>query len=620
MNKEVIDLIIESNPDIKAVREKLEAMQPGAFCLHRAWGFGRIRDYDAAQGKLIIDFDEKQGHPMDPVFCIDKLEILPDSNILVRRRTEPEAIDEMIKKKPAELIIEILKSLPEQTASAAEIESILSRLLGPTKFRKWWTAAKKALIKDPRVAAPARKGEPYILRDEPVEPEQEILEEFYMIKQPKKKILLAEKLFQLSDNVKEIEEDLPEILSSLTEAVRQAGRQLSQAERIHGVWVRNDLCRHLHDDVEVLEPTSSSIILETEDLSKLAAEIPSAYQKRFLDLITRVYPDKWQQVVISLLRNSSGKFTSECISFLHERESIELVAENFQRWLNEQNFKGPVLYWIVKNRHSRKFNSVVKGLTGNRLLAAIFSAIDNEALQMSGSRRIPLADVLSDDQDLIADLLHDANDETARDLAQSLLLNQGFEDLTKKSLLARFIKVFPSIQSLVAGEVQQEAEVVFVSQESLDTLKGEYETIVNVKLPENKKAIEIAREHGDLRENAEYKMARQDNETLMARKAQIETQLNIARVTDFQDAPADTVGIGSIVKIKQPQGDDTIIYSILGAWDSFPERNILSYKTPLGQALLTHKVGETVATEIDGIRQEWQILEISRWADSNQKL
>lgn len=620
MNKEVIDLIIESNPDIKSAREKLEAMQPGAYCLHRSWGFGRIREYDAVQGKLIIDFDDKQGHPMDPVFCVDKLEILAADNILVRRRTEPEVIDELIKKKPADLIVEILKSLPEQTAGSAEIENILSRLLGPTKFRKWWTSAKKALIKDPRIAAPARKGEPYILRDEPVEPEQEILEEFYMIKQPKKKILLAEKLFQLSDNVKEIEEDLPEILKSLTEAVRQAGRQLSQAERLHGVWVRNDLCRHLHDDVEVLEPTSASIILETDDLSKLAAEIPSNYQKRLLDLITRVFPDKWQQVIIGLLRNSSGKFTSECISFLYERECVDLVAENFQRWLDEQSFKGPVLYWIVKNRHSRKFSKIVKGLIGHRLLASIFSAIDNEALQAAGTRRIALADVLADDHELIADLLHDANDETSRDLAQSLLLNQGFEDLTKKSLLARFIKVFPSIQSLIAGDIHQETETLYVSQESFDALKGEYEEIVNVKLPENKKAIEIAREHGDLRENAEYKMARQDNETLMARKAQIELQLNMARVTDFRDVSTDKVGVGSIVRIRSPKGGETVTYSILGAWDSYPERNILSYKTPLGQALLTRKVGDTVATEIDGLRQEWEILEITRWVDSNQKL
>ena len=75
----------------------------------------------------------------------------------------------------------------------------------------------------------------------------------------------------------------------------------------------------------------------------------------------------------------------------------------------------------------------------------MFYAIDYEALQNANTRRIPLGDLLSDDAELIPDLLADANVETARDLAQTLLLNQGFEDLTKKSLLARFIKKFPTV-------------------------------------------------------------------------------------------------------------------------------------------------------------------------------
>ena len=87
-----------------------------------------------------------------------------------------------------------------------------------------------------------------------------------------------------------------------------------------------------------------------------------------------------------------------------------------------------------------------------RLLGAIFFAIDYEALQATTARRIPLADILSEDADLIPDLLATADPETARDLANTLLLNQGFEELTKKALLARFIKIFPKIQSLVAAD------------------------------------------------------------------------------------------------------------------------------------------------------------------------
>jgi len=615
MKKEAIDLIIEKNPKLAKSRAKLEAMQAGSFCLHRSWGFGKIREYDVASGKLIIEFDgDKTAHPMDPAFCVERLEILPASNILVRARNEPTVIDDLVKKHPADLVVEILHHAPDRTMSAIELENLLTRLLGE-RFKKWWSGAKKHLAKDARVAVPTRKSAPFSLREEPVKPEQQILEEYYVTKQAKKKILLAEKLYSISNSVEEIEKDLPRIFDDLTLTIREA-RQLTTADRLHGVWVRNDLARHLHAEVDMLEPTSESIILGCPELSQLAEQLPSNFQRRFLDVITRVFPDSWQEVVINLLRNSAGKFTSECISFLVDKECSDQVADCFRRWLNEQTLKTSVLLWIIRNRHSRKFAKLVDGMISPRLLAAIFYAIDNEALQNTSNRRIVLADALSDDPDLIADLLADANDETARDLAQTLLLNQGFEDLTKKSLLARFIRLFPKIQTLVAGDATtRQAESLFVSQESLDNRKKEYENLVQVKIPENKIAIQTARELGDLRENAEYKMARQEQDTLLARKSLLESEMSRSRTTDFSEAQRDNVGVGSIVELFNKKSSRTHRYAILGAWDSSPEKGILSYKTPLGQQLLGKKVGDVVRTEIEGSVEEWTLNKIERWVD-----
>ncbi|WP_309385946.1 GreA/GreB family elongation factor [Cerasicoccus frondis] len=620
MNQEAIDLLIQKQPKLAGSRDKLEAMQPGAYCMHRSWGFGVIKDYDEGEAKLVIDFEDgKDGHQMAPAFCVDKLEILEPDNILVRRRTEPDVIEEMIKKRPGDLIVEILSRLPDQEAGPTELELLLSRLLGPTKFKKWWTQTKKVLVKDPRIQTPSRKIDPYVLRDEPLKPEQEILEDFYVLKQPKKKILLAEKLYQISENVNEVEADLPNIFEHLTEAVKKASHGLSQAERLHGVWVRNDLARHLDADPETIEPTSKSLIMETEDLNELASEIPTGYQKRFLDLLSRTFPDNWQTVVIDILRNSEGKMTSESISFLVERDCEQLVADHFKRWLREQNLRGPVLLWIIKNRNSRKFRKLVDGLIGPRFLNNVLYAIDLEALQNTGTRRIPLGDILSDDKELITDMLADASEEEARDLAQGLLLNQGFEDLTKKSLLARFIKSFPSIQSLISGAQPEKVEDLIVSKKSFEALNAELRDLIEKKIPENKEAIAVAREHGDLKENSEYKMARQDQDTLMARKANLERDLGRARVTDFTEAGTDAVGVGSIVKLSN-SNDQSEEYAILGAFDSMPEQNILSYKTPLGQALLGKGVGTTVTTEIDGNSVQWTIEGIERWVESGRTL
>ena len=203
MNTEAIDALIANNPKLIGSREKLEAMVPGNYCLHRSWGFGKIVGFDEAAAKIIIDFEDedKTGHAMGIVFCVDKLDVLRANDVLVRSRTEPEVIETMIKKQPADLICDILAGAEEQTMMASEIERTLARVIGPVKYKKWWTATKKVLVKDPRVGAPNKKTEPYILREEPVKAEEEILEQFHATKNSKEKILLGEKLFLLSENI-----------------------------------------------------------------------------------------------------------------------------------------------------------------------------------------------------------------------------------------------------------------------------------------------------------------------------------------------------------------------------------------------------------------------------------
>lgn len=644
MNKEAVDLLIHKHPHLKAMRAKLEAMQPGAYCIHRSWGIGRIKDYDAKEGRLIIDFeDERQGHAMDPAFCVDKLDILEPHNILVRHRTDNAAIEEMIRKNPCDLIVEILRHCPDQAAAVPELERLLARLLGDGRYRKWWSATKRLLVKDPRVAVPSKKSDPYILRDEPLRAEEEILGEFYETKAPKKKIALAEKLLTLSvkhgekhdyspdeplkseaskpmakedlpEHIAEIIDELPEILRVLTSSIRET-KGLNTGERLHAIWVRNDLARFVHANVEELQPTSTSILEESKDLSELAEQIPSNYQKRYLNLIRRTWPEDWEARVFDLLRNSSGKFTSECIHFLTEAKRAKQLESTLNRWLEEHSLKGPLLLWILKNRNARKFTRMLSSLITPRLLTAIFYAIDYEALQNASTRRIPLADAVSDDPDLIPELLAAATPETARDLATTLMLNQGFDDLSQKSLLARFIKQFPNIQSLIGESTMQRVKGLIVSAASYDRQKAEYDALVNLKIPENRNAIAAAREHGDLRENAEYKMARQEQDTLLARKSQLERDLGRAQVTDFSEAPTDVVGIGSVVDLRTEQTGDLVTYAILGAWDSDPERHILSYLTPLATGVIGKRVGDRVSVTIDDHAQSWTLEAIRRWVD-----
>jgi len=614
MNEEALTELIARKPELKAAKSKLEAMQPGSYCIHQSWGFGQIKDYDEADQKLVIDFEGKTEHRMDPGFCIGTMQILPPEHLLVRKQTEPEEIESMLANRQADLVVELLRQYPNNAASVPEVESMLAQVVGPAKFKKWWTSAKKVLQKDPRIAVPSRKTGMFALRPDPVSAEEEIIEDYNATQSAKRHIALAEKLLETAKDKPELKDQLAGVLHTLASAVKDSN-QITPAERLRGAWVRDDLARILEIDVASFEPSLADLVSDPSELQTLIAGLPNTLHARALELVRESHPAQWKELVFGLLKNSSGKLTTDAVNFLLERVDEREIADTLKRWLAEQNLKEPVLLWIVKNRHSRKYGSLVRDLIQPRLLNAIFFAIDYEALQSSGARRIPLADVLSEDPDIIPDLLSQADPETAKDLANSLLVNQGFEDLTKKSLLARFIKLFPGVQQLLESEQESKAEGLLVSSESYDRVVAEYEELVSKKIPENSRAIAEAREHGDLRENSEYKMAKQDQQFLMARRAQLESDIQRAQITDFSDAAEDTVGIGSVVTlIDETRGRD-VTYTILGAWDSDPENQIISYQTPLGKSLLAKRVGDEVALNIDNTESKLRVKSIGRYVD-----
>src|SRR5260221_6628645 len=118
-------------------------------------------------------------------------------------------------------------------------------------------------------------------------------------------------------------------------------------------------------------------------------------------------------------------------------------------------------------------------------------------------------------------------------------------------LLAGIVKRNPAVQSLISGEQTRQDTNLIVSWESLERRKNEYTELVQKKMPANSKEIAIARSYGDLRENHEYKAAKEMQKILMRRKAELEVDLVRARGTDFQNPKTDAVSIGTQVTVTE---------------------------------------------------------------------
>src|SRR5205823_9270753 len=140
----------------------------------------------------------------------------------------------------------------------------------------------------------------------------------------------------------------------------------------------------------------------------------------------------------------------------------------------------------------------------------------------------------------------------------------------------RMIRVHPELQSLLRVETGEKQEALIVSWESLERRKNEYEDLITKKIPENTKEIGIARSYGDLRENFEFKAAKEMQRVLMRRKAEMEQQLSRARGTNFENPDTTQVSIGTAVTLKDPADGSVETYTILGAWDSDPAHHVIS--------------------------------------------
>ena len=638
---------------LQAAIDLVATGQP-AFCLHQAWGIGIIRSYDETNKRLVIDFPEqnKKGHAMDAAFFLGKIEFINPNGVVAKAYADATKaeIANLVANDPAGVVKALLAEYPTGECTSYALEANLDRIhfaslpAGKDRaaaFKAWWTKGRAAVRKDRAILVPERKGGLYALLEAPKDLGEDLFAQYESAPNFERKLMLLEELAgaaaaetrsaATAANLDKVSADLLKEIKKL----ETARKRDNLPAILGGIWNRDKFFRSAVENVETVSPTASEIIAlcSESDLAFVALNIPHTTEKirSLLDLVRAHHGDRWSDRAFDLLRNrdiggtksGSAKLVSESIAYLCDQDLAEAVATRFAQWLETRELRAPVIIWIIKNRDSKKYAEIVGRLITPALLGAILSSIDTESLESNSTARIPLANELIKDKELIANILtpaegKKADSETIFDLTRTMMSSQGFDEMTKKALLSRLAKIEPHVQRLAkskhSGSEAEEKELL-VSKSSKEEKERELEDIVKVRLPAVKEAIQVAKEHGDLRENSEYKMARQDHDTLSARRAELDGLLKKARVTDFSEAKSDAISVGSSIVLRRASDDAEVSYDILGAWDGKPEQNVLSYISPLAKQFLNHKAGETFTTNINGKAESWTVVRIGRWAD-----
>lgn len=151
-----------------------------------------------------------------------------------------------------------------------------------------------------------------------------------------------------------------------------------------------------------------------------------------------------------------------------------------------------------------------------------------------------------------------------------------------------------------------------MTYEGVKKLEDELEYLKTVKRKEITEKIKVALSFGDLSENSEYDEAKNEQAFVEGRIMQLENMLKNASIVDESEIPADTVSVGTIVKVKDYEFDEEVEFFMVGSAEADPMQNKISNESPVGKALIGKRVGEIVEVAVpDGV-SKYEILSVRK--------
>lgn len=578
--------------------ETLVALTEQRFCVHKSWGFGRISQVDLVFARFTIDFQGKSGHAMDLGFAAESLKAIAADHILARKLSDIDSLRRLAAQNHLDLVKLVLNSYGGKATPDQIMQALVPDVIRDD-WKKWWEAAKREMKKDGHFTLSSKKTDPITYTAGESTLRSRILADYKAAKGLKARVAVVTEALKSFDDVDEKADVANEIIASLNTDI--ANHQRTQpATALEAIFVRDELAQAA--GLQPAEGELSATALWQQDFIRVATvleEITAAKQRKALQSFKESTP-VWSDALLGILNNVSTKLAGEIAFTLIAGGRGDVFKATLARLVSQHSASSDLLLWLAKER-SDSYADILNA----EVFRAMLTAIERD--QFMEKRSNKLRDYILSDQELIVDLIGSSDLEVIKDLTRALQLSPVFDDMDKRSLLGRIVKAYPAIQSLISGEQTRQDNSIQVSWESLERRKGEYTTLVQKAIPANREEIAIARSYGDLRENHEYKAAKEQQRVLMRRKAELERDLARAKGSDFANPKTDVVGIGTKVQVTDTTSNSSETYSILGAWDGDPDKGIISYLTPMGQALFNRKVGEVAEFEMGGVKRHLRI-------------
>jgi transcription elongation GreA/GreB family factor len=556
--------------------EGLLAFDVGTVVAMEGKGVGRVVEANLGLESFKVDFERIRGLTVGFKAAPKLLRPLAPEHVLRRKLEQPAGLKSLT---PPELLHVTLLSY-DRALTAGEVREILAGIVSESQWTGWWAAARK----HPQVVASGSGARQTYRWAESSGDAMESVWKAFEKADPRRKIerlkregardiglrdRMAENLTLVAGKV--IDSD-PGLAFEIWFAIERSGAKVPDDAH----WSPEDL----------LEGHTPRVFVGIED--RLLRERAYAMVRERREDWPAIYRD-------AMTRELDPRALDLLADGLATGAPKEL--DRFLDSLLAQPHRNPAAFTWIAERAA--VDEQLRTRNPLRLLQQILTVLNRDEFATFRMRLLALAESGSTLPRLLAHLTEDqaAQAEDAIQRASNL------EPFQREQLVNAIHLRFQALRK------DSGPPPIYATAETAEAKRAELKQILSIDIPANRKAIEEARAMGDLRENFEYKSARQRHEYLNARAASLNSDLTRVRLIDAAQVGAESseVRIGTRVHLKGATSSRTM--TILGPWESKPEEDVISYESDLAKELMGRKPGDEV--KIYG--ESWTIESIEPW-------
>lgn len=596
--------------DALAIFEKNIAFEVGNFVFHRTWGVGRISKIEGDE--LTIDFAKKRGHTMSLKMGISALKTLSKEHIWVLKATEK--VKGELTKKIKEDIRWALKTLILSFDNNCDIKKmkleLVPSLLTQAEWTTWSVKARKILNEDAMFDLHPNSVDSYIIKTTETPIDEKLLNEFKVKKNFFTRIDIMNKC---QDKSSESFMEMVKYFQTFLHATSQVGEHLISSYLLLSKIKEENPSVPLNIDMSF-----ASLYEKIEDVSLIYTLIKDKELKKlFLLKIHDVIPT-WQEEFIKLFPTALSEDIINAL-LLDGKEKM-LQEKVLECYKNYRVYKEACIWCFRNVKNTEWFEGT--SLDMESLIITLLHVLDATYREIASRKDTvenrkynkAIHDILFGKDALLFNFILEKDEERVEKLYTLISDIKDLEPTIKAALRSHILgkyKDFKFVDVDIEGKVAQ-IRGLMVTEKMLVAKKKELQEIQSVLMPQNAKDLGYAMSLGDLRENAEYKSAKEEQARLESAVKKLQEEIDKAEVFDPTRYSGDRVFFGTKVNIVNEKTDVKEDYIVLGPWESDPSNGIISYMSPLGNSLLNAQVGEIVKYRVNNEEMAYKVLKIEK--------